>query len=283
MFSQNDLNYLDGETFDPTRDSLDGMETFDPKGSIVDMQRQSRGIFQAQNGKDGIITIRIRNTKNVKRRFELFNALKHITKIPNASQYANTNNYSPLSSGYLASLTGTLGIQSGSGATFPPYILPDFTLFNDATGSHVYVDGDVFGDQNVSALIRAELAAGRQINWDSFADVIVSCSQLPYKQLLDSFSSMVWRITKTKLQTSSENQIKNSFDFVYYSPFGGQENNSFEPSEFFLPSNQQTKVIDIPKQYEIDANTAIYVDLEPLEDMQITFFVNAFRNNAIKW
>ena len=281
MFSQNDLNFLDGETFDPTIDSLDGMDSFDPKGSIVDMNRRDRGIFNAQKGKEGIITLRVKNNVNQKRRVELFNALKHITKIPNPSQYAVTNNYVPVSNGYIAAYLGVTGVtppQTG----INEYKLPDFTLFNDFTGTHVYVDSDLFSSTPGAAL-KFVLNSGGNVNWDLYSDVTVGCSQLPYKQLLDSFNNMVWRVNKTKLQTSSENQIKNAFDFVYYSPFGGQENNSFEPSEFFLPSNQQTKVIDIPKKYEIDANTAIYVDLEPNEDLQITFFVSAFRNNAIKW
>lgn len=283
MFSPNDLNFLDGEdSFDPTIDSLDGMDSFDPNGGIVDKYRnpKGRGVFNATKGKEGIITLRIQNKQFTKKRFELFNALKHITKIPNPSQYANTGEYVPISSGYIAAFMAVSGTVPGD--TTNPYLMPKFTVMNDFTGSHVYCAPIPAGSISGGA-VRAKLLAGQNVNWEPYADVIVSCSQMPYRQLLDAFSSTVWRVSKTKLQTSSENQIKNSFDFVYNGSLGSQENNSFEPSEFFLPQNQQTKVIDIPKKYEIDANTAIYVDIEPQEDMQITFFVEAFRNNSIKW
>jgi hypothetical protein len=281
MFTKTDLDFLDGETFDPTTDNLDGMETFDPKGAIIDQNRKNRGIFNGTVGKDGIITLRVKNRTANRKKFELFNSLKSISKIPNSSQYDLFGNYVPLSSGYIAANLGLQGVDPPI-ASSNEYILPDFALFNDASGSLVYVDAALFKSP-VGTAIKAVLNAGGNINWDLYADVIVSCQQLPYRQLVDSFQSMVWRVSKTKLQASSENQIKNAFNFEYFSPLGGSEKNSFEPSEFFLPQNQQTKVIDIPYKYEVDANTAIYVELEPNEDLQITFFIRAFRNNAVKW
>lgn len=280
-------DFLDGNEFDPSSDFLNSFDDFDPKGGLVDQYRNpaQRGKFDATKGLEGIITIRMQNKKNQQLRIELWNTLKHITKIPNPAQYSGISagsNFVPVSGGYSIAALGILMNQSIT-AYGTVYNVPPFAVFNDFDGSLCYVAGTVFTNPVSFALIQTELQNGNEIDWRTYASAIVSCSQLPYRQLVDAFIAMVWRINQTKVQTSSDNQIKQAMAFVYYSPLGGIENNSLEPSEFFQPENQQTKLVNINKKYEIDANTAIYITLEPLEDMQHTLRVEAFRNNAVLW
>lgn len=271
MFSNNDLNQLG---FTP-----DELQNFDPTGIIVDETNPlGRGKFQAAGlGKEAIFTIRIKNNDNATRRVELFNALNSIVEIPNDSEYVATapvNGYPfrPFTSSGILGLLSRVAVdpETGGPENEGDVIVPSIAIFNDLSGDLCYVQSKTLTQWNANPL-------GAQ---DQNANIWVKCSQVPYKRLLADCKDLVLAIRMMKIQFASENQKKNALELTRVKSFGGSESNTLEPSEFFKPENQQSLVIDIPRDFYIDKATGIFFDLEPLEDMQITFFCKMFRNNG---
>jgi hypothetical protein len=163
-------------------------------------------------------------------------------------------------------------------------------FFDDTTGNLIYNYNDTRPFGATLTNITLDGVASRTIQISdvlntspSTSEMIVSCAQMPYRQLVDNLGSMVLSIRQWKLQTSSENQIKQAFRPYLYGDLGVVTNDSFEPSEFFNPENQQTKLINMTRQMYVNKNTAVYIDVEPFEDMQLTLNVSAFRDNGLGW
>jgi len=136
-----------------------------------------------------------------------------------------------------------------------------------ANDQYSKVAGSVYQPLNTNNLFLEALKALQVTGKTPFA-------QMPSQQ-------RVLRVRLTKLQVSLDQQLFNPLEFVRYKALGGTESNSLEPSEFFDPQNQQSKVVNISRGYLIDNETGIYLTLEPNADIQLTLFISAFRNNAI--
>lgn len=285
------------EAFGNNFESMDELQTFDPASPFA---RNVRASSEFQNKsksllKDAVITLRVQNKTGQTRTVELFNTIKHITKVPNTAIYGSV--VKPLSISTIASFLTTImrqnnatliagKINAGNVSTDP---LAGVAFWDDNTGNLIYnygahreyeynlVDHVVQGLNLTSSLTFDVLGAVPN------DQMTVSCAQMPYRQLVDNLASMVLSIRQWKIQTSSENQIKNAFRPYLYGDLGVVTNDSFEPSEFFQPENQQTKLINMTRQMYVTKNTAVYIDIEPYEDMQITLNVQAFRDNGLGW
>jgi hypothetical protein len=293
-----DENFGEGENYS----GMDGLSTFDPSSPFA---KGSRSVAQfenktAQKLKDAVITLRIQNKSASTKTVELFNTIKHITKVPNTAIYGSV--VRPLSINTLVGVLSSL-IQSNNDSLSvnnPKVVtsllpLRGVAFWDDLTGNLVYNYGlpqdydltaGANGVYNVSGgatQVVSTAVMSNTLGAVSTDQMIVSCSQLPYRQLVDNLGTMILNIRQWKIQTSSENQIKNAFRPYLYGDLGVVTNDSFEPSEFFQPENQQTKLINMTRQMWVDKNTAIYIDVEPLEDMQITLNVSAYRDNALMY
>jgi hypothetical protein len=276
-------------------EGMDELSTFDPASPFA---RNVRASSEFQNRtkdklKDAVITLRIQNKTDQVRTVELFNTIKHITKVPNTAIYGSV--IKPLSISTIASALATMvsNQQTAVSDDRHPFVtllnpLNGTAFFDDNSGNLVYNYSDTrpFGATNTN--ITLDGIASRTIEISdvlntspSTSEMVVSCAQMPYRQLVDNLGSMVLSIRQWKLQTSSENQIKQAFRPYLYGDLGVVTNDSFEPSEFFNPENQQTKLINMTRQMYVNKNTAVYIDVEPFEDMQLTLNVSAFRDNAL--
>lgn len=285
------------EAFGNNFESMDELQTFDPASPFA---RNVRASSEFQNKsksllKDAVITLRIQNKTDQTRTVELFNTIKHITKVPNTAIYGSV--IKPLSISTIASVLATIvnNVQTGVSDARHPFVtaltaLNGTAFWDDASGNLVYNYADTrpFGSTvtNISldGIDSQTIAIDSVLNTSpSTTEMVVSCAQMPYRQLVDNLASMVISIRQWKIQTSSENQIKNAFRPYLYGDLGVVTNDSFEPSEFFQPENQQTKLINMTRQMYVTKNTAVYIDIEPNEDMQITLNVQAFRDNGLGW
>lgn len=278
-------------------EGMDELSTFDPASPFA---RNVRASSEFQNRtkdklKDAVITLRIQNKTNEVRTVELFNTIKHITKVPNTAIYGAV--IKPLSISTIASFLTTLmrqnnaaliagKINAGNVSTDP---LAGVAFWDDSTGNLIYNYGAnreyLYNTQDYTVQgldVRSSLTSD-VLGAVPTDQMVVSCAQMPYRQLVDNLASMVISIRQWKLQTSSENQIKQAFRPYLYGDLGVVTNDSFEPSEFFQPENQQTKLINMTRQMYVNKNTAVYIDVEPFEDMQLTLNVSAFRDNGLGW
>lgn len=287
-------------------EGMDELSTFDPASPFA---RNVRASSEFQNRtkdklKDAVITLRIQNKTDQVRTVELFNTIKHITKVPNTAVYGGT--IKPLSISTIASLLATISYNANnalSDSKIPVFRnlapLNGTAFWDDATGNLVYnydqtrPFGTTVSNQNINAIVNGDPGEAITVQTTDVQDalnptpstteMIVSCAQMPYRQLVDNLASMVISIRQWKLQTSSENQIKQAFRPYLYGDLGVVTNDSFEPSEFFQPENQQTKLINMTRQMYVNKNTAVYIDVEPFEDMQLTLNVSAFKDNGLGW
>jgi hypothetical protein len=252
---------------------------FDPTSGIADelFPNPNRGRFNAAGiGKEGIITIRAKNNTATQKRVEIFNNLRHITKTPANDQYSKVAGsvYQPLNTNnlFLEALKALQVTGKTPFAQMPSQqrISPAFASYEDVTGNLIYIPS-----------LDYSTSINPAIGSSALADAFVSCSQMPYRTLVELTAAMVLRVRLTKLQVSLDQQLFNPLEFVRYKALGGTESNSLEPSEFFDPQNQQSKVVNISRGYLIDNETGIYLTLEPNADIQLTLFISAFRNNAI--
>lgn len=292
------------EAFGNNFESMDELQTFDPASPFA---RNVRAASEFQNKsksllKDAVITLRIQNKTAFTRTVELFNTIKHITKVPNTAIYGSV--VKPLSISTIASLLATISYNASQslGSERTPFVtalapLSGVAFWDDATGNLVYnyESPRPYGAQVFQSSIELTTDAMTLVKVDNYSileglnpmpsttEMVVSCAQMPYRQLVDNLASMVLSIRQWKIQTSSENQIKNAFRPYLYGDLGVVTNDSFEPSEFFQPENQQTKLINMTRQMYVTKNTAVYIDIEPYEDMQITLNVQAFRDNGLGW
>jgi hypothetical protein len=278
-------------------EGMDELSTFDPASPFA---RNVRASSEFQNRtkdklKDAVITLRIQNKTDQVRTVELFNTIKHITKVPNTAIYGSV--IKPLSISTIASALATM-VSNQQTAVLDdrhPFVtllnpLDGTAFFDDTTGNLIYNYNDTRPFGATLTNITLDGVASRTIQISdvlntspSTSEMIVSCAQMPYRQLVDNLGSMVLSIRQWKLQTSSENQIKQAFRPYLYGDLGVVTNDSFEPSEFFNPENQQTKLINMTRQMYVNKNTAVYIDVEPYEDMQLTLNVSAFRDNGLGW
>ena len=278
-------------------EGMDELSTFDPASPFA---RNVRASSEFQNRtkdklKDAVITLRIQNKTSQVRTVELFNTIKHITKVPNTAIYGAV--IKPLSISSIASVLATMSYAQNTAVADNrhPFVinlnpLNGVAFWDDNTGNLIYnyeqtrPFGTTLNNISLDGVDSQTISVLDGLNPSpSSTEMVVSCAQMPYRQLVDNLASMVISIRQWKLQTSSENQIKQAFRPYLYGDLGVVTNDSFEPSEFFQPENQQTKLINMTRQMYVNKNTAVYIDVEPFEDMQLTLNVSAFRDNGLGW
>jgi hypothetical protein len=267
MYTKRDLENLG---YDPTQ-----IESFDPTGAIVDEKNPGqRGKFKSQGiGKDAIFTLRLKNNTASQKKVELFNPIAGITNISNDSQYANYGAYQPFTASSIINKMSAIaiGAEGGGAGQESAIAFGAIAIFNDLNGDLCYLP----------TFTTAQYAAAPLLATNTIADAYVRCNQVPYKRFLADLQDLVLDIRRTKMQFSSDAQLYNPIDFQRIKTFGGAESNTLEPSEFFNPENNQDRVINIDRQYYVDKQTALYIILEPNEDMLMTFFCKMYRNNGI--
>jgi hypothetical protein len=111
--------------------------------------------------------------------------------------------------------------------------------------------------------------------------VEISCQQVPYRRLLEDCKDMVLKVNLTRINYNDTNGKNNDLRFKKYKSFAEEDNNSISPLTYFDPKQFQSLIVDIPEVYYIDKMTGLYMDVEPLADVALNFFIVAYRNNGL--
>jgi hypothetical protein len=121
--------------------------------------------------------------------------------------------------------------------------------------------------------------------------LVVSCRQLPYRNLLNSSQCAPFLVSKMRLTvptnaSQASLQINQDFTHVTNTFLGAQKSNPISPRAFFNPNQFQTNIVDIKAAYSIDPERGLSyqvvnaVSNGAAETTTVTFFVPAFEKPA---
>ena len=107
------------------------------------------------------------------------------------------------------------------------------------------------------------------VNWGKAGEAIVSgrigdptltiqCQQLCYRALFNSTSSTAFRILGMRLKVSDVAQLSNGITWFRQTFMGGKIENQINPLAQVDPTQFQDKIVDIPLNIQIDAQSGIY-------------------------
>lgn len=96
----------------------------------------------------------------------------------------------------------------------------------------------------------------------------VSCSQFPYSGLLESSNRYPFVITRIRMTTTTDAQISNPIVLFRNNFLGSKSQNEVNPRNFFNPNQFQTKIIDIPVDFKVHANSGMLYNLNGGETVQ---------------
>jgi hypothetical protein len=117
--------------------------------------------------------------------------------------------------------------------------------------------------------------------------LVISCRQLPYRNLLNSSQCAPFMVSKMRLTVptnlaQASLQINQDFTHVTNTFLGAQKSNPISPRAFFNPNQFQTNIVDIKAAYSIDPERGLsYQVVNALsnaaaETTTVTLFVPAF-------
>lgn len=258
---------------------------FDPTGKIVNEVPGNRGAWAATGGKDAIFTLKLQNCTSNTQRAEIFGAARSIVEIPNDSQYSQNGTgvlFRPFTTEQVLCLIGIVATTAeASEGTIQP---PSMVIYDDRNGNLVYIETGYRSLTDWAATFTSQnpltaLTAG--------VTMIISCGQRSYRSLMSDLRDLVLLIRSTKIIYPDEDGKNNPIELYREKSFGGADSNTIEPSEYFEPENQQSKIIRIPDRYFVDKLTTLYTDINgsgtpgvPAQPVAITFSVTAYQNNG---
>jgi hypothetical protein len=292
------LQSFDGESFD---------EGFMPNsGTFKKQNLKRRNKWDKKKGglgEDATFTITVTNQTSNTERFELFNALNSIAYAPNDAQYSQVpvagSAYQPLSTGKIMQFFATICQNSANNVFINPQgLIANTALFDDGTGSLVYVRNPNFGVnigtttdvtasiEGTSPVITAtqkvvSTLAPSLIN--TATAITISCQEVPYERLLKSLTSMIFSIERVRVQTNNTANFGNSYEIVEFNDFGLGISNSKNPLSDFSPNQFQNNIVDLMVDILVDKNVAWYQNIVANSYMTYTFFVKAYRDAGAIW
>lgn len=133
-------------------------------------------------------------------------------------------------------------------------------------------DGIVGFDENGNLLITGAEGAGR---------LTVSCSQIPYRQLLEKTATQAFRIERTRMTVTTDAQISKQITCFAKSFLGGTASNNLNPRRFFSPDQQQSLIIDIPVPFRVDAERGMYLQVLAGETIQFNMDISQYTETTV--
>lgn len=287
------------EQYGITPDMLSFNE-FDPQalGGLNERDFSKRGIFQSDGKviKNAKITLTLKNNTSSRVLTEMFNPLRSITKYPNDAMYSDASRtdyyatpFKPFSNetalGALKLMSDS--VKTGNAIADLSTILNYKAVISDATGNLIYsaqgnppaTTGAIYPrtlNQATDHDVLPYLTMGSQ---DNSAVATVSCGQMPYSSLLSQLEGLVLLVKKWNFNLTSEAQVKNDLFYKYYTVSGADTNNS--DNIVISPMQYQSKIFDVNQLMAIDKRTAMFWTLEANEQVTITMYVDAYRDNSV--
>ena len=221
---QANFSSFDPDFYDPAADNYSGQAPV----SKIPQRVKGKAYFDLVFKNEG--------TGDVKT-FELFNYLRSFTRMLKADAVTGTYGYQPLSTreGLEALINNVVPVGNRTPANESNTSAAGFVGF-DNTGALIITPTGAFAAATVAKL---------------------SCNQYPYSGLLESSSRFPFRITRVRLTVTADAQISNPIVLFRNNFLGAKSQNEINPRNFFNPNQFQTKIIDVPIDFDINGNSGL--------------------------
>lgn len=154
--------------------------------------------------------------------------------------------------------------------TSVPGIFPNITL-TEGTPNTIITATRTYYDQ-VGTLYMNEGASD---------GVTVQGVTVPYSTLVKGSAIMPFRVVRLRYAYTSDNQLDQEIIVYKQTIFGKYSENRISPRSYFDPNQYQSKVVDIPISFSIDAETGINLSLLASEVVTFNFFCDVISKPAV--
>lgn len=111
---------------------------------------------------------------------------------------------------------------------------------------------------------------------------LIQGTTVPYVTLCKGIAAgLPFNVAKLRYSYTSDSQLDQEIIIFKRTIFGKYTENRISPRSYFDPNQQQSKVVDIPISFAVDAETGIQTTLLASEVVTFNFFVDAQTKPAI--
>lgn len=161
-------------------------------------------------------------------------------------------------------------ISDASLTSSVPGIYPNI-LLSSGTPDAIVTNSRTFFNQAGSLLI----------NESSTAGVLIEGTTVPYLTLVKGSALLNFKVGKLRYSYTSDSQLDQEIVIFQRTIFGAYKENRISPRSYFDPNQQQSKVVDIPISFGINAEVGINIALLPSEVVTLNLFVEQQTSPAI--
>lgn len=112
-------------------------------------------------------------------------------------------------------------------------------------------------------------------------EVVISCTQIPYRALVDYATRGAFKIALTRMRFTTAAQIDNNFLYTSRNFLGGRKDNTITPNSYFKPDQFQSLRLDIPTPIKVDADKGLQYQVNSGEKVFMSIFVNDYVKSAV--
>lgn len=250
--AMNTASFSNFDGYDPIEED----STFDPQqpnnyagGGAGTTKRVARGGTRTM----GSFQITVTNTNTSAVNFELFNYMRSYERIANSSRYGS--------------------LVPGSSA--------ETQIVDRAGGSS---NQQLWGYNHESAGVETQDIVGWLPNGDlihnfnvgSSGNLVITCSELPYRSLVEYTSTGALRIAKMRLEVSDVTQINRNIIWSKKTIFGVETTNNLSVGRNRSPYQFNPNLVDINMPFTITAETALLYAIGGSQNLNLTFYVESF-------
>jgi hypothetical protein len=152
-------------------------------------------------------------------------------------------------------------IADSSVTSSVPGIFPNITL-TEGTPNTIITATRTFFNQSGNLLI----------NEASDRAVTVEGTTVPYLTLVKGSAILPFKVSKLRYAFTSDSQLDQEIIIFTRTIFGAYKENRISPRSYFDPNQQQSKVVDIPIEFNIDLQTGIQISLLASEVVTLNLF-----------
>jgi len=152
-------------------------------------------------------------------------------------------------------------ISDSSVTTSVPGIFPNITL-TEGTPNTIITATRTFFNASGNLLI----------NEASDRAVTVEGTTVPYLTLVKGSAILPFKVAKLRYAFTSDSQLDQEIIIFTRTIFGAYKENRISPRSYFDPNQQQSKVVDIPIEFNIDLQTGIQISLLASEVVTLNLF-----------
>lgn len=113
--------------------------------------------------------------------------------------------------------------------------------------------------------------------------VKISCKEVPYKALLEHLRTTVLKVVKNRMSFTDASTLSQAHYLGRATLFGAKGENTYNPTAYFDPNQQQSKVVDILEEYDVSGNFFLRGKLAPAETRVSMFLsISAVSENGVR-